>query len=48
MSFLLFFSSCKAKGISKFKDLGEMNKKESKRLDLAVKFLINWYKSSEI
>ena len=29
----------KAKGISKFKDLEEMNKKESKRLNLAIKFL---------
>ncbi len=31
--------SAKAKGISIFKDLGELNKKESKRLDIAIKFL---------
>ena len=36
---IIFLVAAKAKGISKFKDLGEMNKKESKRLDLAVKFL---------
>ena len=36
---IIFLAAAKAKGISKFKDLGEMNKKESKRLDLAVKFL---------
>ena len=31
--------AARARGISKFKNLGEMNKKESKRLDLAVNFL---------
>ncbi len=36
---IIFLVAAKAKGISKFKDLGEMNKKESKRLDLAIKFL---------
>lgn len=36
---IIFLVAAKAKGISKFKDLGEMNKKESKRLDLGVKFL---------
>ncbi len=36
---IIFLVAAKAKGISMFRDLGEMNKKESKRLDLAVKFL---------
>ncbi|MFL2902500.1 MAG: 3-phosphoshikimate 1-carboxyvinyltransferase [Candidatus Pelagibacter sp.] len=36
---IIFLVAAKSKGISKFKNLGEMNKKESKRLDLAVKFL---------
>ena len=36
---IIFLVAAKSKGISKFKDLGEMNKKESKRLDLGVKFL---------
>ncbi len=36
---IIFLVAAKARGVSKFKDLGEMNKKESKRLDLAVKFL---------
>ena len=36
---IIFLVAAKAKGVSKFKDLGEMNKKESKRLDLAIKFL---------
>ena len=36
---IIFLAAAKAKGISKFKDLGEMNKKESKRLDLGIKFL---------
>ncbi|MAH99236.1 MAG: 3-phosphoshikimate 1-carboxyvinyltransferase [Euryarchaeota archaeon] len=36
---IIFLVAAKAKGISKFKNLGEMNKKESKRLDLAIKFL---------
>ena len=36
---IIFLVAAKAYGVSKFKGLGEMNKKESKRLDLAVKFL---------
>ena len=36
---IIFLVAAKAKGISKFKNLGEMNKKESKRLDIAVYFL---------
>ena len=36
---IIFLVAAIAKGISKFKDLGEMNKKESKRLDLGIKFL---------
>ncbi len=36
---IIFLVAAKANGISRFKDLGEMNKKESKRLDLAIKFL---------
>ena len=36
---IIFLVAAKAKGISKFKDLSEMNKKESKRLDLGIKFL---------
>ena len=36
---IIFLVAAKAKGISKFNDLSEMNKKESKRLDLAVSFL---------
>ena len=36
---IIFLVAAKSKGISKFKNLGEMNKKESKRLDLGVKFL---------
>ena len=36
---IIFLVAAKAYGVSKFKDLGEMNKKESKRLDLAIKFL---------
>ena len=36
---IIFLVAAKAKGVSKFKNLGEMNKKESKRLDIAVKFL---------
>ncbi len=36
---IIFLAAAKAKGVSSFKELGEMNKKESKRLDLAVKFL---------
>ena len=36
---IIFLAAAKAKGVSKFKDLEEMNKKESKRLNLAIKFL---------
>ena len=36
---VIFLVAAKSKGISTFKDLGELNKKESPRLDLAVKFL---------
>ena len=36
---IIFLVAAKSNGISKFKNLGEMNKKESKRLDLVVKFL---------
>ena len=36
---IIFLVAAKARGVSKFKDLGEMNKKESKRLDLGVQFL---------
>ena len=36
---IIFLVAAKAKGISKFKNLSEMNKKESKRLDLGVNFL---------
>ena len=36
---IIFLVAAKSKGISKFKNLGEMNKKESKRLDLGIKFL---------
>ena len=36
---IIFLVAAKAKGISKFKNLGEMNKKESKRLDISIKFL---------
>ena len=36
---IIFLVAAKAKGVSVFKDLGEMNKKESKRLDLGIKFL---------
>ncbi len=36
---IIFLVAAKANGISRFKDLGEMNKKESKRLDLAIQFL---------
>ncbi len=36
---IIFLAAAKANGISKFKKLGEMNKKESKRLDLGIKFL---------
>ena len=36
---IIFLAAAKARGISKFKDLGEMNKKESRRLDLGINFL---------
>ena len=36
---IIFLVAAKAKGISSFRDLGEMNKKESRRLDLGIKFL---------
>tara|TARA_A100000164_G_C21910433_1_gene775356 strand:+ start:580 stop:1905 length:1326 start_codon:yes stop_codon:yes gene_type:complete len=36
---IIFLVAAKAKGVSKFKNLGEMNKKESKRLDIGVEFL---------
>ena len=36
---IIFLVAAKANGISKFKNLSEMNKKESKRLDLGIKFL---------
>ena len=36
---IIFLVAAKAKGVSKFKNLEEMNKKESKRLDLGIKFL---------
>ena len=36
---VIFLAASKAKGISSFKDLDELNKKESPRLDIAVKFL---------
>ncbi len=36
---IIFLVAAKAKGISRFRDLGEMNKKESKRLDLGISFL---------
>ncbi len=36
---VIFLVAAKANGISNFKNLGELNKKESPRLDIAVKFL---------
>ncbi len=36
---LIFLVAARAKGISYFKNLGEMNKKESPRLNLAINFL---------
>ena len=36
---LIFLIACKSTGISKFKSLGELNKKESPRLDVAIKFM---------
>ena len=38
---VIFLIAAKAKGISSFKNLGELNKKESPRLDIAVSFLKN-------
>ena len=40
MNLLLFFlNAAKSKGISTFKNLGELEKKESPRLTVAVNFL---------
>jgi 3-phosphoshikimate 1-carboxyvinyltransferase len=36
---IIFLVAAKAKGISTFKNLGELNKKESPRLDIALKYL---------
>ena len=36
---IIFLIAAKAKGISKFKNLGELNKKESPRLNFAINFL---------
>ena len=36
---VIFLVAAKAKGISKFKNLSELNKKESPRLEIALKFL---------
>ena len=36
---VIFLAAAKAKGVSKFHDLGELNKKESPRLDFAIKLL---------
>ncbi len=36
---LIFLVACKCKGISIFNNLGELNKKESKRLDWGIKIL---------
>jgi len=36
---IIFLVAAKANGISRFKELSEMNKKESKRLDLGIRFL---------
>ena len=38
---VIFLIAAKAEGISSFKNLGELNKKESPRLDIAVSFLKN-------
>ena len=38
---VIFLVAAKAKGISSFKNLGELNKKESPRLDIAISFLKN-------
>ena len=36
---IIFLAAAKAKGVSTFKNLGELNNKESPRLDIAVNFL---------
>ena len=36
---IIFLVAAKSRGISTFKDLGELNKKESPRLDIGVNFL---------
>ncbi len=36
---VIFLVAAKAKGVSTFKDLGELNKKESPRLNIAINFL---------
>ena len=36
---ILFLVAAKARGVSTFRDLGELNKKESPRLDIAINFL---------
>ena len=36
---LIFLVACKSNGISTFKNLEELNKKESPRLNLAIKFM---------
>ena len=36
---VIFLVAAKAKGVSTFRNLGELNKKESPRLDIALKFL---------
>ena len=36
---VIFLVAAKAKGVSKFNNLSELNKKESPRLDIALKFL---------
>ena len=36
---IIFLAAAKARGVSTFRDLDELNKKESPRLDIAIKFL---------
>ena len=36
---IIFLVAAKAKGISKFRNLGELNKKESPRLNIGINFL---------
>ena len=38
-SLLIFLVACKSNGISTFKNLEELNKKESPRLNLTIKFM---------